>query len=198
MRRCVFITHPNVVIDAAVPVTRWPLSERGRSRMRAALTQPWMRELTALYCSHERKAIDGAQIIAQHFGLKVETHAALGENDRTSTGFLPPAEFERVADAFFAQPHESVRGWESAVAAQRRIVGAALRIVRDDASVGAIAIVSHGAVGTLLHCHLAGRAISRRWDQPANGGGNWFAFTMQPAGLEDAAVVWRALDEQHA
>jgi hypothetical protein len=28
MRRWIFITHPNVVIDAAVSVPRWPLSER--------------------------------------------------------------------------------------------------------------------------------------------------------------------------
>jgi broad specificity phosphatase PhoE len=195
-RRLVFITHPDVAIDAAVPVTRWPLSERGRSRMRAGLAQPWMRELTALYCSDERKAIDGAAIIGEHLGLRFEERAALGENDRSSTGFLPPAEFERMADAFFAQPHESVRGWERAVDAQRRIADAVERIAREDATRGTIGIVSHGAVGTLLHCRLAGRAISRRWDQPANGGGNWFAFTMQPPALEDAAVVWRALDEE--
>lgn len=36
------------------------------------------------------------------------------ENDRSSTGFLPPEEFEVVADAFFAQPGVSVRGWETA------------------------------------------------------------------------------------
>jgi broad specificity phosphatase PhoE len=198
MRRWFFVTHANVVIDPAVPVPHWPLSERGRERMRAGLSQPRVREVTAVHCSTERKAIDGAAILAAHLGLTYSTHEALGENDRSSTGFLPPPEFERMADAFFAQPQVSVRGWDRALDAQRRIVAAVQAIDRSDTTPGTIAIVSHGAVGTLLHCHLAGRAISRRWDQPANGGGNWFAFTMQPAGLEDAAVVWRALDEHHA
>ena len=58
-RRWVFITHPNVVIDPAVPVPRWPLSELGRERMRAGLRQPWVREVTAVHCSAEQKAIDG-------------------------------------------------------------------------------------------------------------------------------------------
>jgi hypothetical protein len=38
----VLITHPNVVISADVPVPRWPLSERGRERMRLGLQQPWI------------------------------------------------------------------------------------------------------------------------------------------------------------
>jgi broad specificity phosphatase PhoE len=70
----------------------------------------------------------------------------------------------------------SVRGWETAAAAQARIVAAVTRIADQERREGAIAIVSHGAVGTLLYCHLAGEPISRTRDQPANGGGNWFAF----------------------
>jgi broad specificity phosphatase PhoE len=175
-RRCYFISHPNVLIDRDVPVPRWPLSPRGRQRMQAALAQPWVSEVSAVYCSTEQKAIDGAEILAGHLGLPFEAQPELGENDRSATGFLPPEEFERMADAFFAQPTTSVSGWETAAAAQARIVAAVRRIADAERSNGALAIVSHGAVGTLLYCHLAGRAISRRWDQPPNGGGNVFAF----------------------
>jgi broad specificity phosphatase PhoE len=178
-RRCVFITHPNVVISREVPVPRWPLSERGRERMRAGLAQPWVREIGAVWCSTEQKAIDGAAILAAHCGLPYAMAEDLGENDRSATGFLPPDEFERVADQFFAEPHASVRGWETAAAAQARIVAAVTRIadaVQREPRAGALAFVSHGAVGTLLWCHLAGEPISRARDQPANGGGNWFAF----------------------
>jgi broad specificity phosphatase PhoE len=190
--RCrVFITHPNVVIDPAVPVPRWPLSERGRERMRAGLHQPWVRGLTAVHCSTEQKAIDGASILAQHLGIAYATHEALGENDRSSTGFLPPPEFERVADAFFAHPEDSVRGWERAVDAQQRIVAAVHAVDRSDTTMGTVAIVSHGAVGALLQCWLAGEPISRQWDQPANGGGNWFAFTLEPRALRSP---WQPID----
>ena len=63
-RSAYFITHPNVVISREVPVPRWPLSELGRSRMRQGLAQSWVRELTAIYCSTEQKAI-GAWKIAE-------------------------------------------------------------------------------------------------------------------------------------
>jgi broad specificity phosphatase PhoE len=191
-RRWIFITHANVLIDPKVPVPEWPLSPRGRQRMRIGLRQPWVTELTAVYSSRERKAIDGAQLLADHCGLPLTTRAELGENDRSATGFLPPPQFERMADAFFARPHESVRGWERAADAQARIVAAVQAIDRDERSGGAIAIVSHGAVGTLLHCWLSGRDISRRWDQPGNGGGNWYAFTLEP---RQALGHWQPLDE---
>ena len=181
------ITHPNVVISRDVPVPRWPLSELGKRRMRAGLRQPWVREITSIYCSTEQKAIDGAEILGQHLSLPFTQLEELDENDRSATGFLPPNEFERVADEFFAKPHESVRGWERAIDAQSRVI----RAVEGIKATGTIAIVSHGAVGTLLYCHLAGESIARRWDQPPNGGGNYFSFTLSPRA---AHGWWRAID----
>jgi broad specificity phosphatase PhoE len=182
-----FITHPNVVVSRDVPVPRWPLSELGKQRMRAGLRQPWVRDIGAIYCSTEQKAIDGAEILAQHLGLGFTQIEELGENDRSATGFLPPDEFERVADQFFANPHESVRSWERAADAQARVVRAVERI-QDE---GTIAIVSHGAVGTLLYCHLARKPIDRRWDQPPNGGGNFYSFTLSPRHVHS---WWTAID----
>jgi len=190
-RRVYFVTHPNVVVDPSMPVTEWPLSDLGRERMVRALRQPWIRDLTAIYCSAERKARDGAAIIAASRALPYTVCAGLGENDRSSTGFLPPAEFERTADAFFANPQQSVRGWETAAAAQRRVVDAVVELIARDATRGSIVIVAHGAVGTLLYCHLAGEPIDRRWDQPANGGGNYFAFPLATM-LPDSA--WQPID----
>jgi broad specificity phosphatase PhoE len=186
VRTFYLITHPNVVISRDVPVPRWPLSELGKQRMRAGLEQPWVRDVTSVYCSTEQKAIDGAEILAGHLGIGFEKVEELGENDRSATGFLPPDEFERVADEFFGAPATSVRGWERAVDAQARIVRAVQGLFENDQTAGAIAIVSHGAVGTLLYCHLAGQPIARRWDQPPNSGGNYYRFTMSPR----AAYSW--------
>jgi broad specificity phosphatase PhoE len=187
-----FITHPDVVIDPAVPVPDWPLSARGRSRMRAALTQPWLASVGSLWSSQERKALDAAGILANHLRLPVRQITELGENDRSATGYLPRAAFEAVADQFFAQPDQSVRGWESAIDAQRRIVAAVDRIIADAGPDGTdIAVVSHGGVGALLLCHLLGCPITRVHDQPANNGGNMFAFdtvTRRPLGL------WQPID----
>ncbi len=187
-----FISHPDVVVSADVPVTQWPLSATGIGRMRDALAQPWVRTLSALYSSTETKAVDAVRILAAHRGLPWTEIPALGEIDRAATGFLPPPEFERVADAFFAQPESSVRGWERAVDAQRRIADAVAAIVRADASPGAIGIVSHGAVGALLYCALTGAPIDRRFDQPHRGGGCYLAF---PVSAPGACTWWRAVDE---
>ncbi len=186
-----FITHPNVVVSKDVPVPRWPLSEHGRARMRKGLLLPWVQDLTAIYCSTEQKAIDGARILAEHLSLPFTEVEELGENDRSSTGFLPPPEFERMADAFFASPDVSVRGWERARDAQARVVRAVTEIANRESGSRSVAIVAHGAVGTLLYCHLAGVPIDRRWDQPPNSGGNCYRFTLEP---REVFSSWQAID----
>lgn len=195
MRQLIFISHPNVVLSPSVPVPQWPLSELGRERMHASLAQPWVREISAVYCSTEQKAMDGAEILAKHLKLGYTTLHELGENDRSATGFLPPDEFEKVADQFFAQPDTSVRGWETAAAAQARICRAVESIALADSTSGTIAIVSHGAVGTLLYCHLAGEVISRRRDQPPNGGGNFYRFQLAPP---QVSAWWAPVDGLHS
>ena len=186
-----FITHPDVLIDPAVPVPDWPLSERGRTRMQAVLGQPWAPRLRSLFCSTERKARDGAAILAEALGLSVTEIEGLGENDRSSTGYLPKLEFEAMADAFFARPQESVRGWERAADARRRIVAAVDEVLLRAPAEGDIAIVSHGGVGALLLCHLQGRPISRAADQPAGQGGHHYAFTAENRRLLHG---WRSID----
>ena len=193
IRAIYFVTHPNVIISRDVPVPEWPLSELGRARMTRGLDQPWVKDVTSVYSSTERKAIDGAQIMAQHLALAFKQVPELGENDRSSTGFLPPSEFEAVADEFFAKPDVSIRGWERAVDAQSRIVEAVQRLVASDQTAGAIAIISHGAVGALLSCKLSGKVIDRRYDQPANGGGNFFRFSLAPLMVHSN---WAAIDYQ--
>lgn len=186
-----FITHPNVVIDPAVPITEWPLSATGRERMTRLCTLPWVAGLAALYSSSERKALDGAGMLSAAAGRKVRVRADLGENDRSATGYLPPAEFEATAERFFAEPESPVRGWARAVDEQRRIVQAIDAVIADALGPGDIAVVSHGAVGALLLAHLLGEPISRRFDQPANGGGNIFAFDADSRALVHG---WQPID----
>src|SRR5215472_18838038 len=104
MPRVHFIAHPEVAIDPAVPVLDWPLSERGRQRLAVLLTRPWVARVGAVFSSTERKATEVAALLADTRGIAPVMLAALGENDRSATGYLPPADFETTADAFFAQP----------------------------------------------------------------------------------------------
>ncbi|RWG78695.1 MAG: histidine phosphatase family protein [Mesorhizobium sp.] len=187
-----YITHPQVQIDASIPVPDWELSNIGRARAFAMLNQRWVGSIRRIVSSGERKAIETAEVLATHLRLAVEVRELMHENDRSATGFLPPAEFEAVADQFFANPHVSVRGWERAIDAQRRIVSeveAALAANGDDD----VAFVGHGGVGTLLLLHHSAREISRDADQPA-GGGNYFAFDI---GARRLIHGWLPIDRQH-
>lgn len=111
------------------------------------------------------------------------------ENDRSATGYLDQSAFEAAADAFFAEPEVSFKGWERAVEAQARVL-AEVRAVLACPRAEAVVFVGHGGVGTLLYCALAGLPIARRHDQ--TGGGSYFAF--------DSVALrphhgWRAIEE---
>jgi len=164
----IFITHPEVAIDPRAPVERWRLSGAGLARMRQFADSSAVAEVTSVWASTEAKAIEAAGILAARFGIGVQVEYDLGENNRSATGFLPQPEFERVVDTFFARPEESVRGWERAIDAQQRVRQAVERILAGHGR-GDIAIVSHGAVGTLLLCSYCRRSISRKADQPFQG-----------------------------
>jgi broad specificity phosphatase PhoE len=101
-------------------------------------------------------------------------------------------EFEAMVDAFFAQPQTSVRGWEPAADGQARIVRAVELVISQASDDGPVSIIGHGGTGTLLYCHLAGVLISRRHEQPATNGGNWFAFDGVSKKL--VHVGWRSID----
>lgn len=188
-----YLTHPQVQIDPDVPVPQWGLNLVGRARTEAAAQAGWLAGTTQIICSGERKAIETAEIIAGKLGIMIEIREAMHENDRSATGFLKPAEFEQVADRFFAEPHVSVRGWERAIDAQARIVREAKAVLARNRP-GDVLFIGHGGVGTLLFCHYAGHSIDRVHDQPA-GGGNVFAFTR-----DGRQIVhdWRRMEEAGA
>jgi broad specificity phosphatase PhoE len=171
-----FVTHPEVLVDPTVPVPNWGLSPRGRERMAEYARSPEVARLAAVWSSAETKAVEAAAILADPLGLSPEVEEDLHENDRSATGFLPPPEFEQVANAFFASPEESIRGWERAIDAQTRVAAAVKRAVAASPD-GDVAIVAHGGVGTLLLCKLLGEPIDRKRDQPFQG--HVFAFARE-------------------
>ncbi|WP_137129930.1 histidine phosphatase family protein [Rhizobium sp. FY34] len=173
----VYITHPQVNIDPAVPVPDWGLSDVGLARARQAAQAPWVRRLARIVSSGETKAVETAATLAEAASVTSEIDEAMHENDRSATGFLPPPAFEAAADWFFANPADSFNGWERAQDAQARIVEAVSRVLCDHDPALPIAFIGHGGVGTLLKCYRSGAPIARDRDQPG-GGGNLFAFSL--------------------
>jgi broad specificity phosphatase PhoE len=163
-----YISHPESAIDPDVAVGEWALSARGLDRARRCLDQPWVSAITRIVTSPEGKAIEMATVLGDHLQIPIETRNSTTEIDRSSTGFVPPDEHERLADRLFAEPQASARGWETADHAQARIVSAVADLLESSDS-GDIAIVGHGGVGTLLMCWLADLPIDRVHDQPGQG-----------------------------
>jgi broad specificity phosphatase PhoE len=184
-----YISHPDFIIDPAVPIPHWDLSERGQQRLDVMLTQPWIKEIQKVFCSAEQKAKTTARRIAQYLDLQEIILDALGEIDRSATGFLQRAELEPVVEAFYAHPEQSIRGWERAVDAQQRVLRAIKHIL--DASSGShtIAIIGHGTVGTLLLSNIKSILINRS-DAPP-GQGYYYAFDGETRNLIHA---WKPID----
>lgn len=181
--QCSFITHPEVFIDPTVRIEDWGLTPAGRAR--AARLSNVLSDFTRVVSSAERKALDTAGIVARAWGVDVLVDPELGEMDRSATGYLEPDEFESTVDTFFARPHESVRGWEPAIDAQRRIESAVRRQIALTPG-ERIAFIAHGGVGALLLASLNRTPIRRELDQP--GMGSYFTFD---------ACAWRALSSWH-
>lgn len=176
MPLALYLSHPEVALDPSVPVPEWGLSDRGRARTEAFAARSDLPPIGRIVASEERKAIETGAILAEMLSLAVDIRPDLHENDRSATGFLPPAEFEATANRFFAAPETSIRGWERAIDAQNRIRRAVADALSKSRPLPAVTLfVGHGGVGTLLMSFCAGFAIDRRHDQMP-GGGNWFAF----------------------
>jgi broad specificity phosphatase PhoE len=197
MVRSLYITHPQVVIDPDVPTPRWGLNETGRARAEAFAARNILPSGVAVFSSTEAKASELAAIIAVPIGAAVVHDEAMGENDRSSTGYMQPQRFEATADRFFAHPHESIDGWERAIDAQARIVSAVRGALVGLPAETLAVFCGHGAVGTLLKCHCGHRAIARDEDQRRMadpGGGNAFVFDLDAPALICDWVPMEELD----
>tara|TARA_R110002126_G_scaffold245580_4_gene388671 strand:- start:1390 stop:2016 length:627 start_codon:yes stop_codon:yes gene_type:complete len=207
MRRIArYLTHPQVIVDSKKPIEKWGLNAIGQARVDALVLSITterdhpLRKTKLIVSSAETKAIEAAKPIAEALGCALIIREKMHENDRSATGFLPPDEFELVADQFFTHPDKSIYGWETASAAQSRMlleVDACLTnpdfAKIDDSD---ILFVGHGAVGTLLYCAYSNQAIDRSFDQGfaagVSGGGNIFTFD-----LENLKSIshWQAMEE---
>ena len=191
MGAILFVTHPEVIVDPSVAVPCWPLSARGRGRMESLAERIADAGVQSVWSSAEQKALDGAQILATRLKLRHQVDEALGENDRSSTGYIAPPEFWAVVSQFFAEPAASVRGWETAEHAQARIV-AAVRRVAAATPEGLAIVVSHGGVGRLLAAALQDVPIGQE-EKPENpGGGGYLVLRSHPLSLRSGK--WGDID----
>lgn len=190
-----YITHPQVNIDPSVDVHQWGLSNIGEERVNALVQKLKLNkhgdQNFTIVSSNEVKAIETARPLADYFDCKLNLDPEMGENDRSATGFLDPDTFEDVANQFFKNPDTSIEGWERARDAQNRIVERFQSHLTQTPDKTMI-FVGHGAVGTLLYCHLKREDIDRKFDQTGGGGGNFFKIDTK---AKVALSHWQPIEE---
>lgn len=186
-----FLTHPEVVIDPKVPVPEWHLSPIGRARMESFCARKEVSNVRHVYTSSERKALDGGEIISHRLGVPLDVDSRLGEIDRSSTGYLPKALHDSLGELAMENPMHSVRGWERAVDAQRRVANA-VRDIRTRHPFEDVVVVSHGGVGLLFLCSVLGVEISRAYTAPNRNGGCYFCIDSSSGALRTS---WKDIEQ---
>ena len=148
----ILVRHSAVQVDTAVPGPLWQLSADGRSRCHtlAPKIQPFTP--TRFITSHEPKARETGQILAELLGVRCTSAAGLQEYDRSGVPyFASKVAFETAVSNFFARPDELVFGGETAVQARDRFETAVQQQL-DTHPQDTVAIVAHGTVLTLFLC----------------------------------------------
>jgi broad specificity phosphatase PhoE len=150
MKHLILIRHSQIQQDPSVDAAQWQLSENGRILAQQLAPKLADYNLTRVITSHEAKAIQTGQIIAEHWQLPCHAADGLQEHDRRGVPFFASQQdFLSAVHRFFSQPGDLVFGNETAVQAKVRFDTAVTQQIAqypDDT----LALVSHGTVITLF------------------------------------------------
>ena len=148
------VRHAEVLLRGDVPTPAWQLSPTGEQQARDLSRAAAWSDLALIAASPESKAVATAQPIADAAGLSLRIEPGLHEVDRGSTPLVAADEYHALVAAHFAEPDESVSGWETGAGARERVVGCI-----DDLTAstdGTVCVVSHGLVLSHYLAHLRG------------------------------------------
>lgn len=156
MKLLFLIRHAPVALELDRPSAQWTLTAEGMALAQQLASTPVIDGLEAVYSSPEPKARETALPLALQFGVSLEERDELRELDRGPSNLPDRAAYAAAVAQALGDPERSVNGWERAADAENRIVACAREVDRQHA--GAIAIVSHGLVLSLLLAHLRGQS----------------------------------------
>lgn len=188
--RLIFITPPETLAEPGRSGSERRLADRGRRRARSFARSAVAAEVSAIWCSPSRDAIETAAALSVQRNISLRTDARLAEAGPVPTVARNPlAVFDLALTALPLSVATLAPVQETAQEAQARVV-AALRVRVAAHRGGDLAIVSHGALGELLRCHLLGRPVGGMGADHPQEGRYWTADltgTGRPG-------MWRPLD----
>jgi broad specificity phosphatase PhoE len=163
-RQLTLVRHSLPEIKQDLPAFEWRLSEEGKARAGRLADVLQSHGIDLIATSHEPKALETAQILADRYGLNPQTIAGLHEHDRRTVPYLSSSDFEAAVREFFEKPDRLVFGDETADQAHERFSGAVQSILSANKN-STIAIVAHGTVISLFVSRLTGKSGFKIWSE---------------------------------
>jgi broad specificity phosphatase PhoE len=162
MRKLILIKHASPQVEPNVPPQQWQLSPRGRESCRALANRLAPHQPSMIIASHEEKAAQTAQLLAEALNCPWERHDDLHEHDRTNVPHMRSADFISMMELVFRRPDERVLGEESATAALSRFSSAVDELLQAHPQ-QTLVIVTHGTVLALLLAQHMERPAFELW-----------------------------------
>jgi broad specificity phosphatase PhoE len=147
--KLILIKHSLPEMIPSVPASQWPLSKIGRLRCINLAEKLSCYSPDFIISSTESKAIETAQIVADHLHHTFQIVEGLQEHDRSNVAWRSRKQFEAQIMEFFRYPQSLMMGKETAAQAYARFTQAVTGLI-DKHPGHNIAIVAHGTVITLL------------------------------------------------
>jgi broad specificity phosphatase PhoE len=165
MRKLILVRHSETKIVPGIAANQWQLTEEGRARCQLLAERLLLYTPTVIVTSHEPKAIETGELVAEILKRPVVTAENLHEHDRSNeTTFYGFETFRSIIASLFEKPHALVYGKETADEAHERFAGA-VRDVVERYPDGNLVIVTHATALTLFVSRLAGIDPFPFWEQ---------------------------------
>lgn len=154
------LRHFETEVQPDVPPEEWGLSESGERAEAEFLESGTVGDAGLVYASHEQKAVDTAEAIAERTGADLRVDERIGEVDRSGEGFLDDERYRRYVERYFRAP-ETEFDWENRLEVESRLYRFVDEMEIDPAPV---VLVSHGMLLTTLLAPALGEDRFEFWE----------------------------------
>ncbi|MEM7112099.1 MAG: histidine phosphatase family protein [Chloroflexota bacterium] len=149
MSEFLLVRHSISKVDVSVPAATWGLTAEGQDKCVGLAAEMAPHQPTAVFTSHEPKAVQTGQIVGEILGIPVETAVNLHEHDRSNVTNMSQQTFKSNVTRLFTDPDTHFFGTESGAQARHRFAQA-VKAVLQASPEDKVAIVAHGTVITLF------------------------------------------------
>ncbi|MEK7572211.1 MAG: histidine phosphatase family protein [Patescibacteria group bacterium] len=141
-----FIRHSKSLVNPAIPITTWGLSEEGVMLAKKLQSLEQIKSLDVIYASLQPKALETAILATKNMGIPIKTDNRLTETTSFTNRFVNLSQLQENTKKYFASKHVSINQGETAEEAFTRFNEALHEIVATDKERSNIGIVSHGNI----------------------------------------------------